>query len=398
MKKTSRSAGRHWKQWIGAAVITPVLLGGFSEAPFAAPLSAQAEQAEGQSSSALSWSYSYAYEDQRTGTVLVNVYNNGESRILMRDAEGAWSKLPSRYTQVWNLPGSSAAAIIPTYMIARNEFDNLYFNFERQAIVSGGLYEWSPSQAYGIRKESPYTFPPNNFLLFKDQKSGVIRQMDVSPFDYRRLQWLKDGSFVTDRFNDAAQENEIVIGRPDTGTVKRLMLGTIRRINADAGLIAFVKNEPGRIWYIYNLSTGKERTLVSESEKLALFPEPVPSDDPKAAITLSLPDVDRLPEFKPAFEYANEAVLNINDQQYALPYAFIGGNSVYVPVRPLIDDLGLEVTTNKSPQGNSYTIQRATAAITIKSDEVHIYSDRLFINTGHLQKLGFHNPVVGWIN
>jgi len=389
--------GRHAKRWIGAAVITPILLSGITMAFLLNPVQTQAAEASAQSSSvSSSWSYSNAYVDPSTGITLVNVYNMGENRILLRDADGVWSRLPSTYNQMWYVPGLSAAAINPSYNTSRNEFDTLYFNFERKAIISGSLYIESPTQAYGIRKESPYTFPPNSSMLFKNNKSGIIRELNVSRFDYRHLQWLKDDTFITYRFNEAAKENEIVIGNPDTGLIKRLMLGTIRRINAERNLLAYVKNEPERIWYVHDLTTGRERPLTSASEKAALFPDSI-QPEPVVSGKLSLPDVDSLPELKPALEYENEAILKVNEQQYALPYAFISGKSVFVPIRPLLSELGIELTTTKTQQATNYTLTRGSAAITLTSTEVRTYSDRLFINTDHLQELGVTNPSVEWI-
>ncbi|MCQ6563611.1 hypothetical protein [Paenibacillus mendelii] len=385
---------QHAKRWISTAVISPILLISITIALIVNPV--QVEAAGQSDSISSSWSYSNAYQDPDTGITLVNVYNMGANRILMLDADGVWSKLPSHYNQMWYVTGLSRIAINPSYNIARMEFDTLYFDFERKAIVSGGLYMTSPGYAYGTRKESPYTFPPNSAMLIKNNHSGVIREMDVTRFDYRHLQWLQDGTFITYRFNEEAKENEIVIGNPDTGTIQRLMLGTIRRVNAETNLLAYVKNEPERIWYVHDLTTGKERKLSSESEKSSLFPESIQAD-PKPPGKLTLPDVDQLPEYKPAFEYENEAVLKVNGQQYTLPYAFISGTSVFIPVRPLLSDLGIELTTTKTQQTSSYTLRRGNAALTLTSTEVRIYSDRLFITTDHLQKLGVSNPAVEWI-
>jgi hypothetical protein len=347
-------------------------------------------------------------EDAKTGYGVYMLSDKAdpshERRIVIQDPDGAWSVLHERFGgfvpfdsyhgsgnrdpeyQVWikDRPGGYTA-------------QQYYYNLEDQAVYDGLSYTWSPNRRAGyslvktprpIEAGVPFYDWLDRSLMVKDAETGDIHER--MRFDSRRfrLYWLDDERLLISHYNSKAKQNELLILNVQDGTRAHYAYGTALAHQAASGEILFVRNEPSRTRLIYDAQTGKERKATgADILRLTEAPHAATEDIPTELDWRTLPIAD------PPVVVRHEHRIIVDGTAIELPHAFRRDGTLYIPVRPLLTGLGLELE-ERSGTAARYQIPIKSGnarAVLLPNDNSLILADRLYTTQGVLQSLGFKN-------
>ena len=345
-------------------------------------------------------------DDAKTGYELFMLTNKAEPsperRIVMQDPHGAWSVLHERFGQIMPFDSYHGSGDRdPEYPVWIKDrpggyiAQQYYYNLEDQAVYDGLSYTWSPNRRAGysvVKTPRPIEAGVPNYdwldrsLLVKDAESGDIHEWMRFATRQFRLYWLDDERLFISHYNTKAKQNELLILNALSGERVHYAYGTALAHDAMSGEILFVRNEPTRTRMIYDVRSGEERKA-TEADIRRLTPAPLaaPEDIPTELDWRTLPIAD------PPVVARHEHRIIVDGTAIELPYAFRRDGTLYIPVRPLLTGLGLELEKRSGTAARyQIPIKSDTArAVLLPHDNSLILGDRLYTTQGVLQSLGF---------
>jgi hypothetical protein len=347
-------------------------------------------------------------EDSKTGYGLYRLLATGdpayESRLLLRDPDDKWSALHERFGGIMPFDNSHGdGARDPEYKVWIKDRpgwyteQQYYYNLEDQAVYEGLSYIWSPNRRAGYSLVStprpleagvPFHDWLERSLLVKDGETGDIHEW--MRFDTGRFQlyWLDDTRLFISHYNTKAKQNELLILSVQNGERTHFAYGTAYAHDATSGEILFVRNEPSRTRFIYELRTGHVRKA-TDDEIRRLTPEPL------AALEEVSTELDwrTLPIADPPIIARHEHRIIVDGVSIDLPHAFRREGTLYIPVRPLLTGLGLQLE-GKSGSAARYRIpikSGSTRVVLQPNQNSLVLAGRVYTTQGVLQSLGFKN-------
>ncbi len=347
-------------------------------------------------------------EDSRSGYEVFMLSDQDDSsherRIAMQDPNGAWSVLHERFGQIMPFDSYHGSGDRdPEYQVWIKDRpggyigQQYYYNLEDQAVYGGLSYTWSPNRRAGyslVKTPRPIEAGVPNYdwldrsLLVKDAESGDIHEWMRFATRQFRLYWLDDERLFISHYNTKAKRNELLILNAQSGERKHYAYGTALAQDAMSGEILFVRNEPTRTRMIYDVRSGEERKA-TEADIRRLTPAPLaaPEDIPTELDWRVLPIAD------PPVVERHEHRIIVDGTAIELPHAFRRDGTLYIPVRPLLTGLGLELEERSGTAARyRIPIKSGTArAVLLPNDNSLILGDRLYTTQGVLQSLGFKN-------
>jgi hypothetical protein len=361
--------------------------------------------------------YQYVYTDAGTGETFFNVMENMDDntwkgRVIIQTKDGQWETLSDEIAGL-SQPIQSPYAAIYSQGQSLKRFDDAYYDPEAGELVTGSLYQNSPSGKWGFKYilhfdkfpaeggySKGYGYIKRVAVLLKNKKNGVIRQIGDLP-SLPQYFWLPDGSLMEQRFSEADRQNEIVRIDPDDGQAKRLILGSLEAYSSGQNEILFTRNEPTRKQQIYDFRTGKIR-LAGKGEAAALMEsyqsaQASPGGKPDAPEVPADLDIDALPVTATSSRQLSEANVLVDGKTIPVPYSFFGlDRKLYVPIQPIAQALGWKLTDLPGDE-YSYSIKTGHQELLVDKTNSLMYNSRLFVRMDAIQAAGYTNAGIQWI-
>lgn len=241
--------------------------------------------------------------------------------------------------------------------------------------------------------------PEGYFAKFGDQylrntATGKVSIYYSTQQSYN-ARWLNQHTLLESGYDNTARQNVIRTYDPSTGKRQELLKGTLTNSNFTKGVLQYVKNEPKRLPWIYNLKDGSSRVVKDTGELEALFPAPPSSrpevNFPKDMVLKDLPVADM--PITLAYEYN----VNLDGKSVDVSTVFSKGGQDWIPVKPLAAALGWKIEVmNLSATGDPsaayiYKITNGGTHAVLTPVNSFNSAGKLYIAPAQLKELGYKN-------
>jgi hypothetical protein len=351
------------------------------------------------------------WKDKSTGSTYYN-WNSIENdqylnKVIVSTSDGKWARLDDKFTSIYmgwretsnprlsNHYGSVSDGGLFYYL-------PLYLDTTQMVAVRGNLYDISPDGNWGI-------YETNNFgaqkstdgktvqstslhsYFLKNMKTGELQEW-MSSSKYVSLYWLADSTLLVNQYSYIAKQKAISTFNPATGKKKELVLGKIYGYSEKDQKFEFVRNEPKRLPWIYDLQTGESSLITkSEEEKFFSWKDPRPTSKAPDNIDMTTLPVIDLPIRN---SYEHEVITSKGSE--LVPYTFVKEAKTYIPLLPILPKFNLSVGQR---EGNMYDYQyKLTGAsgqsVTLDRSNSIVFQFRLFVTPEILEKVGLQDVTV----
>jgi hypothetical protein len=270
-----------------------------------------------------------------------------------------------------------------------NPYESYHYDILNNRLILGKQYEISPNEKWGIQYNDYFGDHGRiKSYLLKNMEDGSITECfttNQSTWYY----WLPDSTVLFCTFSTEEKQNVIYIFDPETKKIEKLVSGSLRAYDRDRNKILFVKNEPMRKSWVMDLSTGTE---VQEDNVDSFYPSFDTGKVPLPPLDLDLNSIKViLPERITQYEHE----MQIGEEAINLPFVFEKDNREYIPLRPLMDPLGIKVNIKQLDyQTREYQVSYQENKFTLSGDEFINYRWQLFVTPDVLKKLGLREFTV----
>jgi hypothetical protein len=352
----------------------------------------------------------YYYDSYINKTSGVQLYSAGQvdggkfiNAVIARQPDGTYAKWqePFHYfgnygTDVLRLTGNDDPE--QTYV----------YDTQSQSIVRKTAYDPSPDGLWGYAERSRYLLMPSSPLgsgymgkfhdyYLKNMKTGAVSVYYSAQRTYRAL-WMDQHTLLEYGYNEAARQNVISTYDPSTGQRHELLKGTLYNWNFTNGMIQYVKNEPQRLSWVYNLKNGSSRLITDYSELETLFPAS-PSSRPEATLPQGTVLKD-LPVVEIPVILTYEYSVNLDGQSVDVSTVFSREGQDWIPLKPLAAAFGWSIEsqdqsqTNDPSAGYRYQITNGSASVNLTPANSFNSGNRLYITQTQLKQLGYSSIVL----
>lgn len=252
-------------------------------------------------------------------------------------------------------------------------------------------YVWKPGAAPGSR----YTAKFRDYYL-KNMTTGATSVYYSTESHYGAV-WINQHTLLESGYNEAAKQNVISTYDPSAGKRQELLKGTMRGLNLSKGILYYEKNEPQRLPWVYDFTTGGSRLITDYDELKTLFPAP-----PSANAEITLPKdtvLKDLPVVQVPVALTYEYSVNLDGKNVGVSTVFSKDGTVWIPVKPLAAALGWsihsqELSTADKSAGYRFIIASGSTNVTLTSANSFMSGSRLYIAQAQLKQLGYGNIVL----
>ncbi|WP_342478481.1 hypothetical protein NYE24_08705 [Paenibacillus sp. FSL H7-0350] len=261
--------------------------------------------------------------------------------VIARQPDGTYAKWPEAFQHFWKYDSGNLQ------LTGMDDPEQAYvYDTQSQSIVRKSEYTLSPDGSWGVLERSRYERQPEGYVAkFGDQylRNSATGKVSVyySTQRYYNARWINQHTLLESGYNEAARQNVISTFDPSTGKRQELLKGTLNNLNLSKGLLQYVKNEPKRLPWIYNLKDGSSRLVKDNRELEALFPAP-PSSRPEVNFPKNMVLKD-LPAADMPITLAYEYNVNLDGKSVDVPTVFTKGGQEWIPVKPLAAALGWKI-------------------------------------------------------
>ncbi|MEK3878643.1 hypothetical protein [Paenibacillus sp. FSL M7-0420] len=313
--------------------------------------------------------------------------------VIARQPDGTYSKWPEAFQ---HFRKSDSGNLQLTGM---DDPEQAYvYDTQSQSIMRKSEYTLSPDGRWGVLERSRYERQPEGYVAkFNDQylRSTVTGKVSVyySIQQYYNARWINQHTLLESGYNEAARQNVISTYDPSTGKRQELLKGTLNNWNLTKGLLQYVKNEPKRLPWIYNLKDGSSRLVKDTRELEALFPAP-PSSRPEVTFPKGML-LKELPVTEMPITLAYEHNLNLDGKSVDVSTVFTKGGQEWIPVKPLAAALGWKIEVmNISATGDPsaayiYKVTNGSSHAVLTPVNSFNSASRLYIAPAQLKELGY---------
>ncbi|MEK3792602.1 hypothetical protein MKX42_12815 [Paenibacillus sp. FSL R7-0204] len=313
--------------------------------------------------------------------------------VIARQPDGTYSKWPEAFQ---HFRKSDSGNLQLTGM---DDPEQAYvYDKQSQSIMRKSEYTLSPDGRWGVLERSRYERQPEGYIAkFNDQylRNTVTGKVSVyySTQQYYNARWINQHTLLESGYNEAARQNVISTYDPSTGKRQELLKGTLNNWNLTKGLLQYVKNEPKRLPWIYNLKDGSSRLVKDTRELEALFPAS-PSSRPEVTFPKGMLLKD-LPVTEMPITLAYEHNLNLDGKSVDVSTVFTKGGQEWIPVKPLAAALGWKIEVmNLSATGDPsaayiYKITNGSNHTVLTPVNSFNSASRLYIAPAQLKELGY---------
>ncbi|MEK3716152.1 hypothetical protein [Paenibacillus sp. FSL R7-0333] len=313
--------------------------------------------------------------------------------VIARQPDGTYSKWPEAFQ---HFRKSDSGNLQLTGM---DDPEQAYvYDTQSQSIMRKSEYALSPDGRWGVLERSRYERQPEGYIAkFNDQYLRNTATGKVSVYystqRYYNARWINQHTLLESGYNEAAKQNVISTYDPSTGKRQELLRGTLNNWNLSKGLLQYVKNEPKRLPWIYNLKDGSSRLVKDARELEALFPA-APSSRPEVTFPKGML-LKELPVTELPITLAYEHNLNLDGKSVDVSTIFTKGGQEWIPVKPLAAALGWKIEVmNISATGDPsaayiYKITNGSNHAVLTPVNSFNSASRLYIAPAQLKELGY---------
>lgn len=316
--------------------------------------------------------------------------------VLFETNDGNWFRLGEKVPSFYKDPDLSHPSIgyIKGYPFDYSQF---YFDVSKKNIYKGNQYYKSPNNKWGYinkrysiskKVEGGWQSWNVHSIFLKNMENGEIEEIlesNKSVF----VKWTKDNKLLICRYSNKERQKEILIYKPEEKTLKQLTLGSLYYFLPEKNLVLFAKNEPQRKPWILTVNDGKERLVTDHKEVENIYKQ---SSNYKK---LELPtdfEIESVKILNPSIETKFEYNLEIENKVIPVSFIFKKGNKTYLPIRPLMEGLNLQVECLNPDQTNyKYKVTYGDKSIVLSNQNSIIYLWRLYVTEKELEDLGIQN-------
>ncbi|OAB46123.1 hypothetical protein [Paenibacillus glacialis] len=330
------------------------------------------------------------------------------NKVIVSTNDGKWARLSEKFRSIYMDPYVSPNPMLNINSGNATEGDlfdyllPLYLDTTNNVAVRGQVYRISPDEKWGLYQtldfgaemSSDGKTAQNTQLhsyFIKNMTTGQIQEWKSST-QYATVYWLPDSKLLVAHYSEVANQKEISTFDPATGKTKQLVFGKLYQYSDQEQKLVYVKNEPKRLQWIYDLKTGKSSLLTkTEEEKLYSWKDPCPTTKAPDKLDIkTLPVID-LP-IRNLYEY--EVVTSHGSE--LVPYAFVTEGKTYIPLRPIVSKFKLSVGQREGDMYNyKYKLTGPTGQIvTLDRTNSRVFQFRLLVTPEVLEKVGLQGVTV----
>lgn len=344
-----------------------------------------------------------SYVNKNSGVELHSVSqldgNQFVNAVISKQPDGTFAKWPEPFHFFRN----NGTASLP--LTGNDDPEQTYaYDTKSKSIVRQSNYTLSPDGRWGYLERSRYGWQEGtagssrymgkfNDQYLRDTATGKVTVYYSSQRSYNAL-WMNQHTLLEGRYDEAMKQNVISTYDPSTGKRKELVKGTLYNWNLEKGLLQYVKNEPKRLPWIYNLKDGSSRLVKNDSELKALFPSQAPT---RAELTLpKSTELKDLPVAEVPVTTGYEYNVNLDGKGVDVSTVFTKGGQEWIPVKPLAAALGwkievMNITSTGDPSAayiNKITNGSKEAVLTPVNSFTS--GSRLYMTQAQIKELGYN--------
>ncbi|WP_379162164.1 hypothetical protein [Paenibacillus sp. sgz5001063] len=345
------------------------------------------------------------YQDEAKGIELYSVSQlNGDhfdSAVIVRQADGSYAKWQEPFHSF--IQDGSGQLRLSGYDDPEQSY---VYDVKKETIIRKTPYTVSPDGKWGYLERSRYLFVPGvkpysghvakiRDYYLKNMQTGAVTIYNSTERRFDAF-WLNGHTLLENGYLEAVKQNVIRTYDPGTGERKELLKGTLYNWNLAKDILLYVKNEPQRLPWVYDLKTGTSRLLNGNNEMKTLFPYTSPPPVSKLPQEMT---VNELPVVQVPVVQENEYFVNVNGTSVGVSAAFAKQGVTWLPVKPLATALGWDLRLQ--PQKSSYKaadyryeLTSSSASLALTPSNSFITGGRLYLTREQLKQLGYSSIVL----
>ncbi|ATW23750.1 hypothetical protein [Candidatus Formimonas warabiya] len=347
------------------------------------------------------------WHDDNSGYDIYNLSPANEKvkdrTVIMHNlGQNEWVRLEEGVQSLWQpYDGKLPGAWVMEKGKEFNPYENYNYDIKNNRLILGEQYHISPDEKWGIQQNDYYELVKlgNIFIynhgsieaapsktksyLLKNLENGTIEEWlktENSTWYY----WLPDSTVLLCTYSQNEKQNVISIFDPKTKKFEKVVSGSLYAYDREKNRILFVKNEPMRKTWVMDLSTRIEKREINTA---SFYPSPVTL--PKVPLPPKDLNIDSLKVVTPERVTRYEHEIRMGDQIIPVPYIFERENKEFIPLRPLIETLGIKVNIKQlGSYVKEYQVSYQGNKFTLLEEEFINYKWKLFVTTDVLKKMG----------
>jgi len=322
------------------------------------------------------------------------------SKVIMSTNDGKWARLDDKFRSI-NTGSKPTDNPRLSSGFATNDVP-IYLDSAQKVAVRGNIYNISPDGKWGLYETNDLGAEKSldgktvqstslHSYFLKNMITGELQEW-ISSSEYVGLNWLADSTLLVNQYSPVAKQKTISTYDPATGKKKELVLGKLYSYSEKDQNFVFVKNEPKRLPWKYDLLTGKSSLLTKkEEEKIYEWKDTRPTTKaPDNLDVKTLPVID-LP-IRNMYEY--EVVTSQGSE--LVPYAFEKEGKTFIPLLSIVSKFKLSVGQR---EGDMYDYRYKLTGPTgqtmiLDRNNSRVFQFRLFVTPEVLEKIGLQEVTV----
>ncbi|WP_145134166.1 hypothetical protein [Paenibacillus sp. Y412MC10] len=367
-----------------------------------------------QSKETFTWEFYPIFFDKSTGRSYYNAHTFDEERsyerTIYQDADGQWHSLEEGISVNWDYELGAIKLRRYGFGEGLSELFSTLYNPSNEVATTGVYWMGSDDNRYGLHyMKNYYTRQDTNgywysseFILLQRTEDGVVREVGRT---WHRPIYLSipNGKVLVQQYSNTAKMNELLIYDPVSGLMKHLVYGSLDYYDPPSGRLLVNYNKPGRPIAVITLADGKIRPATEDdwqefnrllSEKEDAAPMPNTSTKPPADL-----QPQNLPVTPIQIRDQITARATIGGKVVYLSFAFIQNGRTMIPVRELMEQVGLEVIQQKvagKVNSSSFTLKGPGGTETVTAADSMMIGDRLYVGSNVLKRIGLPIQGMNW--
>jgi hypothetical protein len=345
------------------------------------------------------------WHDDNSNYDIYNLWPGNEKvedcAVIMHNLDqDEWVRLEEKF---WSLhePYQPNEAKLPVAWVvekgkAFNPYKNYYYDIGNNRLTLGKQYQISPDEKWGLQYNDYFGSRGRiKSYLLKNLENGTIEEwLKIENQTGYGFYWLPDSTILFCTYSQNEKQNVIYIFDPETKEFKKVVSGSLYAYDKDKNQILFVKNEPMRKTWVMDLSTRIEKREMNPDRFY-----PASGEAPKVPLPPEDLNIDSLKVMTPEKDVRYEHEIGIGDQLIPVSYIFKSKNQEFIPLRPLIEPLGIQVNINQLGSFvKEYQVSYQEKKFTLSEGEYINYKWQLFVTPEVLKKMGLPEYTVKPIN
>ncbi|MEL7568197.1 MAG: hypothetical protein AAGU27_25435 [Dehalobacterium sp.] len=321
------------------------------------------------------YNLSPANERVKERTVILHNLDQDEWLRLEERVQGLWRPYESKLPGAWVMEKGKEF----------NPYENYYYDMGNNRLILGKEYQISPDEKWGIQYNDYYEARSGKIksYLIKSMEQGTIEEW-LNTKNSTWYYWTSDSTILLCTYSENEKQNVISIFDPVTKKFEKVVSGSLYAYDQKNNQILFAKNEPKRENWVMDLSTRIARRAVNTESFY-----PAPSNVPEVPLPPKDLNINSLKLVTPERVVRYEHEIRIGDQVIPAPYIFNRENKEFIPLRPLMEPLGIKVNINQlDSYVKEYQVSYQENKFILSNDEFINYKWQLFVTPEALKRLG----------